>query len=118
MSRPAGYSCAEMMRQRLFQSLLLLVAAILLAAGPGSPFCTEAAAAQVDGAAMAGCDMSGPAEKAPLPAHPDCASPCIAIAGPAPDIAPIRLAKFTPSNTAMTPLDGLDPVPEIEPPRS
>ncbi|MBR2174056.1 hypothetical protein [Sphingopyxis sp.] len=112
-----------MMRQRLFQSLLMLVTAVLLAAGPGSPFCTAAAAAEVDGTAMAGCDMSGPtengpAEKTPLPAHPDCASPCIAIACRAPDIAPIPSTEFTPSNTAMTQLDGLDPAPEAEPPRS
>jgi hypothetical protein len=107
-----------MMRQRLFQSLLLLVAAVLLAAGPGSPFCTAAAAAQGDGAAMANCDMSGPAEKTPLPPHPDCASPCIAIACRAPGIAPIPSTNFTPSDTAMTQLDGLDPAPEAEPPRS
>jgi hypothetical protein len=107
-----------MMRRRLFQSLLLLVAAVLLAAGPGSPLCAAAAAAQVDGAAMAGCDMSAPAKKTPLPAHPDCASPCIAIACRAPDIALASPEKFIPSDTAMARLDGLDPVPEAEPPRS
>lgn len=107
-----------MMRQRLFQSLLLLVAAVLLAAGPGSPLCTAATAAQVDGPAMTGCDMSAPAKKMPLPGHPDCASPCIAIACPAPDIALASPEKFTPSDTAIARLDGLVPVPEAEPPRS
>ncbi|MEI4506749.1 hypothetical protein WBQ88_01520 [Sphingopyxis sp. CCNWLW253] len=107
-----------MMRWRLFQSLLLLVAAVLLAAGPGSPLCTAAAAAQTAGPAMAGCDMSAPAKKTPLPAHPDCASPCIAIACPAPDIGLASPEKFIPSDTTMARLDGLDPVPEAEPPRS
>ena len=106
------------MRRRLFQSLLLLFAAVLLAAGPGSPLCTAAAAAQTDGPAMAGCDMSGPAKKSPLPAHPDCASPCIGIACRAPDITSIGLMKFIPSGTAMARLDGLDLAPEAEPPRS
>lgn len=106
-----------MMRRRLFQSLLLLFAAVLLAAGPGSPLCT-AAAAQADGLAMAGCDMSGPAKKKSLPAHPDCASPCIGIACRAPEMTPIGLMKFVPSGTAMTRLDGLDLAPEAEPPRS
>lgn len=107
-----------MMRQRLFQSLLLLFAAVLLAAGPGSPLCTAAAAAPIEGASMTGCDMSGPAKKASHPAHPDCASPCIGIAGGVPDIAPIDLKKIIPSDTMMARLDGVDPVPEIEPPRS
>jgi len=107
-----------MMRQRLFQSLLLLFAAVLLAAGPGSPLCAAAAATQIDGPAMAGCDMSGSAKEKSLPAHPDCASPCIGIACRAPDIAPISSKKFIPSDTAMARLDGLDAAPEAEPPRS
>lgn len=109
------------MRQR-FQSLLLLFAALLLAAGPGSPLCTAAAAppaeTSVETPAMAGCDMSGPTKKTPHPAHPDCASPCIGIACQAPDMTPIGLIKFIPSDTAITRLDGLDPAPEAEPPRS
>ncbi|WP_137754193.1 hypothetical protein [Sphingopyxis sp. L1A2A] len=107
-----------MTRQRLFRSLLLLFAAVLLAAGPGSPLCTAAAATQTAGLAMAGCNMSGPAKTKPLPAHPDCASPCIGIACLAPDMTPIGLMKFTPSVIAMTRLDGLDLAPEAEPPRS
>lgn len=107
-----------MMRPRLFQSLLLLVAAVLQAAGPGSPLCAAAAAAPAGVSAMADCDMPMPAKEASPPAHPDCASPCIAITCPAPDLTPIDAVDPLPSNAVLTQLDGLHPAPEIEPPRS
>lgn len=103
-----------MMHLRPFRSLIALVVAILIAAGPGSPLCSIARAAMP---AMAGCDMPGPAKDKSVPPHPDCASPCVAIACPAPAIAD-RPAKPAPPESRVLRLAGIVPIPETEPPRS
>ncbi len=105
-----------MMRWRPFRSLVALVIAIMIAAGPGSPLCSIALA-RAEMPAMAGCDMPGPAKDKTLAPHPDCASPCVAIACPAPDIA-VRPAKPLPPESPVLQLTGLVPPPEAEPPRS
>lgn len=104
------------MHWRPFRSLVALVVAILIAAGPGSPLCSIALA-RAGTPAMAGCDMPRPAKDKAVPPHPDCASPCVAIACAAPDIA-VRPARPVPPESPVLRLSGIVPVPEIEPPRS
>jgi len=105
-----------MMHWRPFRSLVALVVAILIAAGPGSPLCSIAIA-QTEMPAMAGCDMSGPAKDKTVAPHPDCATPCVAIACPAPDIT-VRPVKPVPPESPVLRLTGVTPPPETEPPRS
>lgn len=105
-----------MMHWRPFRSILVLAAALLLAAGPGSPLC-GIALARADMPAMAGCDMPEPAKDKSVPPHPDCASPCIGIACIAPGIA-ARPAKPLPPESPVLRLTGVMLPPEAEPPRS
>jgi len=109
-----------MARHRPFRFLLLLVAALLLAAGPGSPLCTMARAADAGTATMADCAMSAPAAPAKqdgLHVHPDCAFPCIGIAVAAPVPEPVRSGRDLQFATAPPRLEGMRPLPEAEPPR-
>ncbi|MBO9697886.1 MAG: hypothetical protein J7499_16960 [Sphingopyxis sp.] len=109
-----------MTRHRPFRFLLLLVAALLLAAGPGSPLCTMARAAETGTAAMADCGMSAPAAPAKqdgLHIHPDCASPCIGIDVAAPVLEPVRPGRNVQFAAALPRLEGIRPLPEIGPPR-
>ena len=109
-------------RSGLLHSLFLLVAAALLAAGPGSSLCIAAArtpgAAEPSGMTMAGCHPSDPAGKKAGPAHPDCTSPCIGMTCREAGLAPAPIAKALPPDATAPRLDGVDPVPEVEPPRA
>lgn len=108
-----------MTRHRPFRFLLLLVAALLLATGPGSPLCTGARAADTGAAAMADC-MSAPtvpAKKDGLHVHPDCAFPCIGIDAAAPILEPARPERDLQFAAVPPRLKGLRPLPEAEPPR-
>ena len=113
---PCSMIGGSMMHWRPFRSLVALVVAILIAAGPGSPLC-NIALARTQMPAMTGCDMSGPAKDKTVAPHPDCAAPCVAIACPAPDIA-VRPVKTLPPESPVLQLTGVTSPPEAEPPRS
>lgn len=99
-------------------SFLVLAMLAILVAGPGSPFCTAARAATLQGMAMPGCDKPGPIQKHDAAAHPDCASPCIAMDCPAPELGAPLPGKRPPPSERVQSLKGIYPGPEPDPPRS
>lgn len=115
-----------MLRGLPLRHLLLAMAALLLiVGGPGGPLCADALAAQrapqtahdTTMHAMSGCDMPSPPSKKNARLAPDCIALCLVI-----DVAGPAMADRLPAKSAIRApiireLDGVQVLPDAEPPR-
>jgi hypothetical protein len=102
---------------RLHRFLIALVVALLLGAGPGSPLCKAGLTGSEETMSMAGCDQSMPKKKFDPTSHSACISACIGLEQENPIAAGHIIERPLLSLPIASPLNGMSPDPEIEPPR-